>query len=113
MSYEIVLCESLKKSVKYLKKRYPHVAEDVKGIARELQDNPTKGDVVPGSKGCRKVRVENTDLNRGKSGSYRLLYYVEDQPSKMIFLLLLYAKSDRGDVPTKEIIDLLNNAGLL
>jgi len=113
MSYEIVLGESFKKDVKHYKRHFPSVAEDIKAIGRDLQASPTKGDVVPGAKGVRKVRVENSDMNKGKVGSYRLLYYVVSQPTEIIYLLMLYAKNERGDVPAREIIGLLKKEGLI
>jgi mRNA-degrading endonuclease RelE of RelBE toxin-antitoxin system len=113
MSYEIHLCDSFKRAVKHLKRRYPNVTNDVSSAIRELQESPTKGDIVRGAKGVRKVRVENSDLNKGKSGSYRLLYYLVDRPSKRIYLIILFAKNERENISSKEILDLMRNAGLL
>lgn len=49
-----------------------------------------------------------TDLPKGKSSGYRLLYIVEDQPTPTIYLLLLYAKSDQEDVTSHELRELLD-----
>jgi hypothetical protein len=65
------------------------------------------GVVIPGGSGVRKLRVRNSDLGKGKSGGYRLLYYVEDHPIPTIYLLFLYAKSDREDVTRRELKQLL------
>ncbi len=51
-----------------------------------------------------KSRVENCNLNSGKSGAYRLYYYV-DKPNEHIFLLGFYPKAGkygRGDLSNTE-----------
>ena len=113
MSYDIYFCDSFKKAIKHFKKRYPNVTEDVSKAIRELQETPTKGDVIRGAKGARKVRVANSDMNKGKSGGYRLLYYVVDEPTKSIYLVMLFAKNEQENISTKEVIELLKEANLL
>lgn len=113
MSYEIYLDDHFKRAVKHYKKRYPSVVEDVTKVVEELQQVPTKGKVVPGWKGVRKIRVDNSDITKGKSGSYRLLYYVINQPAKRLILLSLLAKNEREDFEKKEVLGILRDAGLL
>ena len=108
MYYSVVLTDSFKSSVKRLKKRFRHVKDDVRTAIQLLVQSPELGVVIPGSSGIRKLRVRNTDLRKGKSSGYRLLYYVEDQPAPTIYLLLLYAKSDREDVTRRELEQLLD-----
>jgi mRNA-degrading endonuclease RelE of RelBE toxin-antitoxin system len=108
MSYNVVLAPSFKQSVKKLQKRFRHVKDDVGVAVRVLLQTPRLGVVIPGGSGVRKLRVRNTDLSKGKRGGYRLLYYIEDQPVPTIYLLLLYAKSDREDVTRQELKQLLN-----
>jgi mRNA-degrading endonuclease RelE of RelBE toxin-antitoxin system len=47
------------------------------------------------------VRVRNNDLQRGKSGGYRVIYYIETQDE--VILLTIYSKSDQSDVPADTI----------
>ena len=108
MSCNLVLTPSFKHSVRKLKKRFRHVKDDMDVAIRVLLQTPRLGVVIPGGSGVRKLRVRNTDLGKGKRGSYRLLYYVEDQPVPTIYLLLLYAKSDREDVTRRELKQLLD-----
>ena len=51
-----------------------------------------------------KVRLKNTDVQRGKSGGYRVIYYVKTREN--IILATIYSKSDRSDV-NNSIIELL------
>lgn len=107
MNYSVVLTRSFKRSVKRMEKRFRHVKNDVHIAIQVLLQSPKLGVVIPGASGIQ-VRVRNTDLPKGKSGGYRLLYYVEDQPAPTIHLLLLYAKSDREDVTRRELQQLLD-----
>lgn len=73
-----------------------------------LEQSPDLGVVVPGASGIRKLRIRNSDLSRGKNGGYRLLYAVDDTRS-VVYLLLLYFKSDRADVTRSELQELLSD----
>ena len=106
---KVVLTHSFKQSVKRLGKRFRHVKDDV-GVALEaLERTPQLGAQIPGSDEVRKLRVANSDLTKGKSGGYRLLYKLADQTEPTLYLLLLYAKSDREDVAKDELRQLLDD----
>lgn len=108
MTYKVQLTASFKRSVKKLKRRYPHIKGDLqKGIELLLQ-TPQLGVIVPRSGGVRKVRLSNSDAKRGKSGGYRLLYYLENHASQTLYLLFVYSKSDRASVTQRELKLLLD-----
>lgn len=109
MSYNIVLTQSFKHSVKQLARRFRHVKDDVHIAVQVLLQSPALGATIPGSSGVRKLRIRNTDLPKGKRGGYRLLYWVQEQPAATIYLLLLYSKSDREDVSRQELQQLLRD----
>jgi mRNA-degrading endonuclease RelE of RelBE toxin-antitoxin system len=113
MSYELYLADSFKDAVRKLKKHYRHISDDLDKTASELKEHPRKGAVIPGGLGIRKVRVANQDAKRGKSGGYRLLYYLIDEPNQIIYLLLVYSKSEKADIEKRELRRLLEEAGLL
>ncbi|BBD59396.1 hypothetical protein NIES2109_21800 [Nostoc sp. HK-01] len=50
-------------------------------------------------------RLRNSNIQKGKSAGYRLIYQLESPTS--ILLLTIYAKSDREDIGTNEIRDIL------
>ena len=52
-----------------------------------------------------KVRIENSDARRGKSGGYRIIYYLKTEDH--ILLVTIYSKSDKPDVPVTEIRELI------
>lgn len=68
-------------------------------LIRALAQNPGAGDVVPGLGGVRKLRF--APKGRGKSGAFRVIYYVltEEQP---ILALLLYGKNEQEDLSTAQ-----------
>ena len=109
MPYKIVLTDSFKRSLKRLQKRYPQAKADVKEAVGSLLQNPQAGVIIPRGSGVRKLRVRNSNLQRGKSGGYRLLYFSSETPEPAIYLLLLYAKSDQADVSLSELSALLDD----
>ncbi len=108
MTYKVQLAASFKRSVKKLKRRYPHIQDDIRDGIEVLLHAPRLGVVVSGSGGIRKIRLANRDARRGKSGGYRLLYYLEDEETQALYLLLVYSKSDRANVTRHELKQLLD-----
>jgi hypothetical protein len=52
-----------------------------------------------------KVRVKNSNIQKGKSAGYRLVYQVESPTN--VLLLTIYSKSDRDDISAVEILNIL------
>ena len=109
MPYDVFLPEFFKKIIKELKKKYPHVGEDLKTALRVLVNNPELGRTLRGFGDVKKLRVQNSDVERGKSGGYRLTYLVGATCQKII-PLLMYSKSQKRDISRRELKTLL--AGL-
>jgi len=63
-----------------------------------LAANPEAGAVIPGSGGCRKVRWSLRGT--GKRGGVRVIYFLQLSEGE-IWLLLVYAKSVKDDIPRK------------
>ena len=47
-----------------------------------------------------KLRVKNSDVTKGKSGGYRLIYYC--QTAMGIILLTIYSKSEQVDIAAED-----------
>ncbi|MGK9453077.1 transcriptional regulator [Acidithiobacillus caldus] len=78
--------------------------EDERGqFCTWLVQQPDRGDVIPGSGGCRKVRWSRAGM--GKRGGVRVIYYLK-RPDGEIWLLLIYAKSARENVPAPVLREL-------
>jgi len=65
-----------------------------------IAQNPTAGSVAQGSGGVRKVRWALKES--GKSVGVRVIYY-NRRDNGEIWLLTLYAKSDRSTIPAHEL----------
>lgn len=61
-----------------------------------LAANPEVGDVIPGSGGCRKVRW--SIAGSGKRGGARIIYF-NRLANGEIWLLVIYSKSVKGNIP--------------
>lgn len=69
--------------------------DERKAIVDLIAANPTAGEIMPGTGGCRKLRVAGR--GKGKSGGYRVItYHVSaDVP---VFLLTLFSKGERANL---------------
>lgn len=87
---------------KQLRKRYPHISQDIQPLIAQLERGETPGDrVQSGNYVIYKARLPNQDAQRGKSGGYRVIYYL--RTAHHLVLLTLYAKSDYNDISLDEI----------
>lgn len=104
MTYKLAFTRSFGRELKKLKKKYPSILKDLDQIAIKLLENPTLG--VPVYKNCYKIRVPISSLNKGKSGSARLVTYVV-YAKYTIFLVAIFTKAERSSIPDKEIKQLI------
>jgi mRNA-degrading endonuclease RelE of RelBE toxin-antitoxin system len=107
MSYDVHLTETFQKSIKALKKKYPHIKDDLLIQIKTLEDDPSAGDPIPGwNKEVWKVRVASSDVKKGKRGGYRLIYLWKGGEMK-VYLLVAYFKGEKAEITSKEIETLL------
>ena len=69
---------------KVFSKQIRELPEVLINIQSELVQDPVRGDVVKGTHGVRKARVADPGSSRGKSGSYRYLYFTLNTPVEFI-----------------------------
>ncbi len=105
----IDLLPEYKQNLRDLSKRYRNIRSDVQSIIEQLQNGNFIGDRIAGigeEYFVYKVRVRNSNIQKGKSAGYRLIYQVESPTS--VLLLTIYSKSDREDIGVNEIQDILS-----
>ena len=103
---DVEYSESFKRQLKRLSRRYRQIKNDIKPIIDSLIDGETPGDQIAGTTyTLYKVRAKNSDSQRGKSGGYRVIYYLKTK-TKCI-LVTLYSKSDQGDITSDKLKCLL------
>ena len=103
---DIKFTEQFKRDIRRLAKKYRHIKSDVQPVIQQLQLGKFIGVRIPRIKEIiYKVRLKNSDIQKGKSGGYRLIYHV--QGSTIIIMMTIYAKSEQGDISPKRIQEVL------
>ena len=100
---EIALTPRFQRDLRELAKRYRSIRSDVQPLIDQLQAGEISGDRIAGIKyQVFKVRIKNSNIQKGKSGGYRVIYYLKN--AQGIILTTIYSKSDLTDV-SNEIIE--------
>ncbi|MBN2654724.1 MAG: type II toxin-antitoxin system RelE/ParE family toxin [Nitrospirae bacterium] len=58
-----------------------------------------------------KVRLASSDMGKGKSGGFRVIYFISN-PESAIYLLSIYAKAYKENIDSSEIKMLMKQIGL-
>ncbi len=99
---QVEIARPAAKDLKQLSKKYPHVVDDILDLIHQLAEGQTLGDQISGvGYTVYKVRVKSSDLSKGKSSGYRVIYYVR-LPTNII-LITIYIKNERVDIAPEEI----------
>lgn len=103
---QVSFTSEFQKAVKKLRKKYPQIRQDIQPLIDVLLLGETPGDQIQSiGDTVYKVRVANRDAQRGKSGGYRVIYYI--RTVNQIILLTIYSKSDRSDISSQAIQELI------
>jgi len=96
-----------KRNLRILAKKYRSIRNDIQPIIEQLEVGELPGDQISGvGYTIFKLRVKNSDVQKGKTGGYRLIYYVKT--STKIILVTIYSKSEQEDIVAAEIQQLLD-----
>ena len=96
MNYKIKVLSWCYRQLKQLKKKYPHIKEDLGEVGKILLVNPQAGDRIPGIKApLYKIRMGFRDQKRGKRGGFRVVYYFKGKDG-VICLVTIYSKSEQA-----------------
>ena len=99
---QIALTPRFQRDLRDLAKRYRSIRLDLQPLMEQLQSGETPGDRVTGIKyQIFKVRLKNSNIQKGKSGGYRVIYYLKTETE--IILATIYSKSDLSDVSNQVI----------
>lgn len=104
----VLYSEEFKKRLKHLYKKYRGIKDDVKPVIDQLQSGHFIGDRIPDVKHhVYKMRVKNSDSDKGKRSGYRLIYYVRDHST--VILLAIYSKSEQPDISAAQIKQIIRD----
>jgi len=107
--YEIAPSTPFQASLHQLTRQYPHAADDVQACLESLRIFPDQGSPIPGwRRHVWKLRINSTDIRRGKRYGFRLIYLLE---GRVIYPLFVYAKTKKEDVSHEEILRMLRQIG--
>jgi mRNA-degrading endonuclease RelE of RelBE toxin-antitoxin system len=105
---EVKLTSEFQRKVRNLAKKYRKIRLDLQPILTQLQSGNFVGDRLTGINAeVLKLRVKNSDIQKGKSGGYRLIYWVLSPA--IVVLIDMYSKSEQEDVEVAEILRIIAN----
>ncbi len=104
---QLVFSDEFKTRLRTLIKRYRSIRTDLQPLLDELLSGNFIGDQIPGTGyTVFKVRLKNSDIQKGKSGGYRVIYQLRGDT--YILLVVIYSKSDQDDIPANQIRDIID-----
>ncbi|MFM7600937.1 MAG: type II toxin-antitoxin system RelE family toxin, partial [Pseudanabaena sp.] len=78
--FDIQLTPQFQKDLKQLAKRYRSIRKDLEPLIAQLKTGDIIGDQLVGlNREVFKVRLTNSDIRKGKSAGYRVIYYIKTQ----------------------------------
>jgi mRNA-degrading endonuclease RelE of RelBE toxin-antitoxin system len=108
MPTTVEIAVSARKQLKKLKRKFPAVSSELNKLVAQLEADDRPGDKIPNvGYDVYKVRLANPSAQRGKSGGFRVIYYV--QLADSVILISIYSKSDQSDISPEQIQYLLED----
>lgn len=109
-SVEVFFTPEFKRNVRALAKKYHHIQSDVQPFIEQIQRGELIGDKVQGTGyTIFKIRIRNSDASRGKSGGYRVIYYLKTATA--VILVTIYSKTEQSDISSAKIKKILSEFG--
>lgn len=97
--------------LKNLAKKYRQIQTDLAPILEQLKLREFLGDQISGiGFTVMKVRIKNSDSQKGKSGGYRLIYWIS--LPDLVILLDIYSKSEQQDIEIESIRQIIKGVAL-
>ena len=106
--FSVRFADEFEKELYRLSKKYRNIQRDVEPIIQQLEQGIILGDRLAGfgyEIYVYKLRVKNSDIQKGKSAGYRLIYLLESATS--ILLLTIYSKAEKEDITVNDINSIL------
>jgi mRNA-degrading endonuclease RelE of RelBE toxin-antitoxin system len=104
MKYKIIPTPEFIKNLRQLKKRYKSIKKDVLLLSNKLENTPKIG--ISLGNNIYKIRVKNSDNNKGKSAGYRVITYLIDENFE-VYLITIYSKSEKENILDYELQEMI------
>ena len=108
--FSVIFADEFERKLYRLSKKYRSIRQDVEPIIEQLQQKILLGDRLSGfgdNLYVYKIRAKNSNIQKGKSGGYRIIYLLESETS--ILLLTIYSKSEQEDITKEQIQSILDD----
>ena len=103
---EVVFTPEFKRNLRALAKKYAHIRQDIQPFIEQIQHSELIGNQVQGTgHTIFKARIRNRDVVRGKSGGYRVIYYLKT--ATLVILVTIYSKTEQSDISVAMIRKIL------
>jgi mRNA-degrading endonuclease RelE of RelBE toxin-antitoxin system len=106
--FSVRFADEFEKELYRLSKKYRNIQRDVEPIIQQLEQGIILGDRLAGFGSeiyVYKLRVKNSNIQKGKNAGYRLIYLLESETS--ILLLTIYSKAEKEDITVDDINSIL------
>lgn len=95
---KILFSEHFKRQLKKLKKKYPHVKDDLLGVMNSMNLH----EQISIGRSIYKIRIPSKDMKKGKSGGFRAYLYFYLQKD-LLLPLCIYPKSETESITDNEL----------
>ena len=103
---EVNFTDKFKRNLRILAKKYRNIRRDIQPVIKKLESGELPGDIVPGvGYTIFKLRIKNSNIQKGKSGGYRVIYYVKTKTQ--VILITIYSTSEHENIAASEIRDII------
>ncbi len=96
--YEFILPGPFRQQLEDYAKKYRHLFEDFENFLKEFDHR--LGRTISHCGGAKKIRMRSTDKQKGKSGSFRIIYFLRVQ--RQATFLDIYDKGFQEDLTEQE-----------
>jgi mRNA-degrading endonuclease RelE of RelBE toxin-antitoxin system len=108
MKFNIERTDKFSKSFKKPAKKYKNIKQDYEKLLEILQLN---NNAIKISENIYKIRLQNSSNTQGKSGGFRVIYFLKNSKNT-IYLLDIFSKNEVSNIDKNKIMDMVENYGL-
>lgn len=111
MRSKILRTSIFEKRYKRFSKKFHSLTDELAILEKELRNNPMMGESL--GNGLYKIRLANSDKNKGKSAGYRVVTYLVDESNSLdVYLIIIYDKSEESSIKKTELLKMVKLLGL-
>lgn len=109
----VILTKKARKDIKNLKKNFRRIDEDLDHLFATLSGGKLVGSRIQNFQDLEiyKARIRNSSAAIGKSGGFRVIYYLKRNDGEII-ALTIYSKGLKSNISKKEIENILKEENL-